>query len=82
MGLLNYSVVIAVTAVLVGWLPKLLEKRLPPNGEGFAAPGWRRVADVFRLGDKLINESVSLWVNAVSWYLYIYSSGGRRVIIT
>ncbi|ELU10516.1 hypothetical protein CAPTEDRAFT_156512 [Capitella teleta] len=42
------SLLVAFTAFFVTYIPNLLNKRLPPHGEGFAAPGWRQVADIYR----------------------------------
>ena len=43
------AVVVMCTAVGMMYIPSLLRSKRHVKGEGWTAPGWRNVADVFRL---------------------------------
>ena len=48
MGLIKLACIVVTTAIIVQMLPLFLNKKLQVVGSGFAAPGWERVAQVFR----------------------------------
>ena len=48
MGFLKTVLFVLLLSVIFQQGKKMLLPKLPQKGEGYAAPGWRKVADVFR----------------------------------
>ena len=48
MGFWKNALLVLLTAIIVAYEPRLFRNNLPIKGQGFAAPGWKKVADVFR----------------------------------
>ena len=48
MELMKLAGIVLTTAVVVQLLPLLFRKKLPVVGSGYTAPGWEKVAEVFR----------------------------------
>ena len=65
MGFFKATILVTLVAVVIACIPSLLRKRLPNKGAGFAAPGWRKVADTFRYSYVYCSHAVSskvLWL--------------------
>ena len=71
MGFLQVALIVAVTAFLVQVIPTYFKKTLPKVGDGYAAPGWEKVAKAFRF---VTSPALSLTIKikktmSIVWYI-------------
>ncbi len=48
MSFIRSAGLVLLTAIIVMYVPTMMKRRLAAKAQGYAAPGWRKVADVFR----------------------------------